>query len=51
MCCRWCGDHEPVAAAMIATALRSGAVLAGERFSATWLLDSQGLGPNHWFCI
>jgi urease accessory protein len=47
-CVRWCGPVEEVIAAVVRTALASGANLAGHP-GMPWLLTSHGLAPNHWF--
>jgi urease accessory protein len=51
VCLRWLGDAEAVIAAMVRTALRAGAGLAGAREPVPWLLATDALAPNHWFSV
>jgi urease accessory protein len=48
-CLRWLGASEAVIDALVKAALGKGAALAGREPGSFWLLQSDGLAPNHWF--
>jgi urease accessory protein len=50
-CLRWLGDAEAVTAAVVTSALRAGAGLAGGCPAVPWLLATAALAPNHWFSV
>jgi urease accessory protein len=50
-CIRWCGDPTAVTAEVVRTALAQAARWTPHNGSASWLLSSSELAPNHWFSI
>lgn len=46
---RWCGTSEEVVSRLVKHGLGSAAMLSDARSHRPWLLNSNGLGPNHWF--
>ncbi len=50
-CVRWCGAPSDVTAALVRTAMSVAAQWTSGPAAPPWLLNSNGLAPNHWFSV